>query len=122
MIHRDIKPANILLHDGIAKISDFGFARVVDDMEDRDHFTLVGTPLYMAPQILKSDKFSSKCDIWSLGMMFYEMLYGSTPWIGKNQIALSSQIKTKPLTFPDKPKRLQIVKDLISKMLIQDEE
>lgn len=49
VIHRDIKPANILLHDGVAKISDFGFARVVNDMEQVDVFTLLGTPLYMSP-------------------------------------------------------------------------
>ena len=42
VIHRDIKPANILIHDGQAKISDFGFARVVEDMENMDHLTLLG--------------------------------------------------------------------------------
>ena len=90
-MHRDIKPANILLHNGnvicylgFAKISDFGFARVVDDMEGQDKFTLLGTPLYMTPQILDQKKFNSKCDIWSLGVMFYEMLYGCTPWNAKS--------------------------------------
>ncbi|CAD8096079.1 unnamed protein product [Paramecium sonneborni] len=122
VIHRDIKPANILLHNGIAKISDFGFARVVDDMEGQEKFTLLGTPLYMAPQILELGKFNSKCDIWSIGIMFYEMLYGHPPWTATNQLALLDQIKKKPLTFPNQPKRQQIVKDLISKMLVIDEE
>jgi len=50
IIHRDIKPANILLHEGIAKITDFGFARVIDSgMEDTANLSKVGTPLYMAP-------------------------------------------------------------------------
>ena len=49
-------------------------------MEELRALSNVGTPLYMCPQILNSQKFSSKCDIWSIGMMFYEMLYGKTPW------------------------------------------
>jgi serine/threonine protein kinase len=52
VIHRDIKPANILIHKGIAKITDFGFARVVDDVDESVAITFLGTPLYMAPQIL----------------------------------------------------------------------
>ncbi|CAK61723.1 unnamed protein product (macronuclear) [Paramecium tetraurelia] len=122
VMHRDIKPANILLHNGIAKISDFGFARIVDDMEGQDRFTLLGTPLYMTPQILEQSKFNSKCDIWSLGIMFYEMLYGHTPWTANSQLSLLDQIKKKPLVFPEQPKRQQIIKELISQMLIIDEE
>lgn len=64
----------------MAKISDFGFARIINDMEERGTWSLSGTPLYMAPQILEGDTFSSKCDIWSLGMLFYELLYGILPW------------------------------------------
>ena len=85
IIHRDIKPANILLHGGNAKISDFGFARVLDiGMEDPAFLSRLGSPLYMAPQILEGTKFSSKCDIWSVAVVFFEMLYGKTPWTGEN--------------------------------------
>jgi serine/threonine-protein kinase ULK/ATG1 len=94
IIHRDIKPANILLKDGMAKISDFGFAKCLDGvgMDEATKNTYLGTPLYMAPQLLVEDKFSSKCDIWSLGMMFYEMLYGHTPWTGKTPYQLWKNI------------------------------
>ena len=52
IIHRDIKPANILLKQGAAKLSDFGFSRVVDDPTKTQRLTLLGTPLYTAPEIL----------------------------------------------------------------------
>ena len=52
IIHRDIKPANFLIHDGVIKLSDFGFARVVDDLDQPLFHTFLGSPLYMAPQIL----------------------------------------------------------------------
>jgi serine/threonine protein kinase len=53
IIHRDLKPANILVQDGVFKLTDFGFAKKVDDYEEQMMVSLVGTPLYMSPQILK---------------------------------------------------------------------
>lgn len=67
IVHRDLKPANILLHNQTCKIADFGFSKVVDSMEERQIISQVGSPLYMSPQILKGDIYSSKTDIWSLG-------------------------------------------------------
>lgn len=52
VIHRDIKPANFLIHKGVIKISDFGFARTVNDVDEVIFLTFLGSPLYMAPQIL----------------------------------------------------------------------
>lgn len=52
IIHRDIKPANFLIHDGIVKIADFGFAKVVDNVNESSIQTFLGSPLYMAPQVL----------------------------------------------------------------------
>ena len=46
--------------------------------------SLVGTPLYMAPQILKREKYTNKCDVWALGLVFYEIIYGDTPWPSKD--------------------------------------
>lgn len=122
IIHRDIKPANILLHEGVAKITDFGFARVIEgDMDTSGQFSKVGTPLYMSPQILNDQKFSAKTDIWSLGMMLYEMLYGKTPWTANSPYQLFENINTYPLDFPDKPIRSQEVKDLLKLMLIVED-
>lgn len=73
IIHRDLKPENILIHNGKAKIADFGFAKVID-YENREKAatqTYVGTPYYMAPQIINGLEYSIKCDVWSLGIMLY---------------------------------------------------
>ncbi len=61
-------------------------------MEEIVKKTFLGTPLYMSPQILMEENFSSKCDIWSLGMVFYEMLFGKTPWTGKTPAQLYKHI------------------------------
>ena len=119
IIHRDIKPANILLDENEAKISDFGFARFVIDsgMESLCNFTTIGTPLYMSPQILANEQFSSKCDIWSLAMMYFEMLYGKTPWNGNSPNQLLNNINAIKLSFPAKPTRSRGAKNILSMML-----
>ena len=82
----------------------------------------VGSPIYMAPQILEGSHFSSKCDIWSIGVMFYELLYGVTPWIAFGQCELLEKIQTQPLNFTEFPVRSQKVKLLLKRMLTVKEE
>jgi serine/threonine-protein kinase ULK/ATG1 len=91
VIHRDVKPENIMMHNGKLKIADFGFAKNVISSKHMQK-SMVGTPLYMAPQVLKREKYTSKCDIWALGVIFYEviilftqMLFGCLPWTGKSE-------------------------------------
>lgn len=71
ILHRDLKPANILMSGGICKISDFGLAKNIETPESIVMMSLVGTPLYMSPQILKKGKYTNKSDIWSIGLIFY---------------------------------------------------
>ena len=85
IIHRDIKPANILLKQGCCRISDFGFAKSLSH-EETIMKSIVGTPLYMSPQILKKTKYTTKSDLWSVGLIYYEMLHGRTPWPASNEI------------------------------------
>ena len=79
IIHRDLKPANIMRFGSVWKIGDFGFATYCTEDFILDK-TNLGTPLYMPPESLFYSKYSAKTDIFSLGVIFYEMLTGTTPW------------------------------------------
>ena len=85
--HRDIKPENILLvSDDIdnfdIKIADLGFAQQFDKESGLD--LVLGTPLYMAPELVKHQKYSEKVDVWGLGVITYQLLSGKTPFDAKN--------------------------------------
>ena len=81
IIHRDLKPANILIKDESYKIADFGFAKFYNEGADlaQIHQSLVGSPIYMCPEILNGNTYSTKSDVWSMGVIFYQMLFGKTP-------------------------------------------
>jgi len=79
-----------MLSKGHAKIGDFGFAK--KKYKSLKIESTVGTPLYMSPQILKSEPYTSKCDIWALGFIFYEMLHGKTPWTARSEYELVKNI------------------------------
>ena len=121
IIHRDLKPANILLHEGEAKIADFGTARFINPLKKILMTQGVGTPLYISPETFISSEYDSKCDVWSLGIMVYELLYGVTPWNGKNEYdLLQNNILKVELAFPKKPKRSEKIKKFIKNMLVID--
>lgn len=87
-----------MVKDDFLKIADFGFAK----QSDNNSFmkTIVGTPLYMSPQILSSEQYSYKCDIWALGVILYELLVGRPPWPIKNKNMLDN-IKAVDISFPE---------------------
>ena len=111
IFHRDLKPKNILIHKvsdttSIVKLADFGFAKIYDkDFFSDDGYcelenTFCGTPLYMAPEILINNKFNVKGDLWSIGIILYEMLYGYVPYDKPRNISdLIKMIKTTPIIF-----------------------
>ncbi len=116
-LHRDIKPENILLQDDNVKIADFGFAKCKENAALKTDQTICGTPLYMAPEIGDNTPYCSKCDVWSTGVVFYQLLTGEPPWNGKNQRELREKIKNNGLSFPPECKISDDLKDLIGKML-----
>lgn len=94
LLHRDVKPANVIvLPDGRAKIVDFGIARLADQntrLTKTD--ALLGTFHYIAPERLKGETSDGRADIWSVGVMLYEMLTGELPFKGKDVSALYRMI------------------------------
>lgn len=100
IIHRDMKPQNILISaNGTVKLCDFGFARAMS------HNTLVvtsikGTPLYMAPELVQEQPYNHTVDLWSLGVILYELFIGQPPFYTNSIYTLIKQIVRDPVRYP----------------------
>jgi hypothetical protein len=119
IVHRDLKPQNILLTSPIhIKITDFGLARYINletelhtPPEHEDLFsTYCGSPIYMSPEILNHQQYNSKSDLWSLGVILYELITGTPPFIAKNIKNLVHQVNTEKINL-----------DKIDRTLISDD-
>jgi serine/threonine-protein kinase len=100
VVHRDLKPQNILISDsGVVKIVDFGVAAVTSDMGTRltRVGTLLGTPTYMAPEQVRSRTIDARTDIYSLGVIMYEMFTGRAPYVGEDMAVLFQHVEGKPV-------------------------
>lgn len=118
ILHRDLKPENILLKGNIVKIADFGFAKEVNNINNM-MMTQCGTPLYMAPEVILGNEYNSKSDIWSLGIILYQMMYKKHPFIANNLFKLINCYKNKQIDFPQYNYSNELI-ELIKNMLIYD--
>ena len=91
VIHRDIKPENILVPtDGPAKVADFGLARAVSEGSTSATGNMLGTVAYIAPEIALTTEANARSDLYSVGIMLYEMLTGAVPWADESPLQLAS--------------------------------
>lgn len=120
VVHRDLKLANILVTDEFdIKLADFGFAKFLDDDEFSKSY--VGTPLTMAPEIMDNQTYNEKCDLWSLGIVIYQLLFGFNPFFSKNRMtraelknATRAELKIPPNEISGE------AQDLLRKLIARD--
>ena len=100
VVHRDIKPANIMyeVENGNVKLTDFGIARITDASKTKTGMVL-GTPSYMSPEQIAGKKVDGRSDLFSLGVMLYQLCTGSLPFTGDSMATLMFKIANEP--YPD---------------------
>lgn len=115
ILHRDIKPANILIsNDGTLKLSDLGLARPLSDSSLTDHRNVMGTPLFMAPELFtRTTDPDARCDLYSLGVVLYQLLTGAAPFSGSTAQVIHGHLHLNP----DLAKIPQRSRHIVSRLL-----
>lgn len=119
--HMDLKPQNILISNGnrALKLADFGFAQYFGSGETRS--AIRGSPLYMAPEMALSKKYDAKVDLWSVGVILYECLFGKAPYKSATLEELMTKIKSEqPIVIPKGHRISESCRDLLKKCLERD--
>lgn len=83
ILHRDIKPSNLVMNnEGFIELIDFGVSKKIKDFTS----TITGTPYYMAPEVIQGQNYSYSCDVWSIAVIIYEMIYNTNPFKGDRDV------------------------------------
>ena len=123
VVHRDIKPANILIDNhGVLKITDFGLAQAQDLTSITVTGAIVGTPAYMSPEQAAGKRIDTRSDLFSLGVVLYEMITGSKPFRGESYSSVIHAILTIPAPKPTdiNPTVSDEISDILQRMLQKD--
>ncbi|MCX7555789.1 protein kinase [Xanthomonadaceae bacterium JHOS43] len=119
IVHRDIKPDNILLReDGTAVLTDFGIARASDASRMTRTGAIVGTPHYMSPEQARGQSLDGRADIYSLGIVLYELLVGRVPYQAADSLAVGIMHITAPL--PKLPDEFSALQPILERMLAKN--
>ncbi|MGA9332721.1 MAG: protein kinase [Rudaea sp.] len=121
-VHRDVKPDNVLMRDdGSAALTDFGIARASDSATHMTQTgTVVGTPHYMSPEQARGRSLDGRADLYSLGIVLYEMLVGRVPYQADDSLAVGIMHITQPI--PQLPERFTALQPLLSRLLAKQPE
>lgn len=120
IVHRDVKPGNIMvLADGRVKIMDFGIARLIQSSVKTQTGVLLGSPQYMAPEQIIGQPLDHRADIFSLGLVLYEMLTGSKPFQGEDIPELTFKVANLPAAPPSHlaPDLPQVIDFIVARAL-----
>ena len=100
LVHRDLKPENIVInHDGVLKLADFGWA--VSVLEKKKRKTFCGTLDYLAPELVQKRRYSTSIDIWTLGVLAYELVRGQAPFTADDESDTKKMIDEIEYVIPD---------------------